>query len=355
MGCLHRHCQFLFPHTFSPAIQSPGRQCIPGPTEALLPGTLARPLAAAHDRELPAHVCKHFVQRAPLRRPMGDPRRTRGRSRGRQNVRCTLPHEQPVVARGSARRLAQKARVAANEMRADQRSTYAEVAAHLAVAGAARARQRASWRTNSAASALQRPPTSKTSTVFFLALSGGSGLNGRAPGTSAPWPGEPSATRHQWSAARATGGTGGRQWGDNGGVNSQLNTPSERESVGDDLDATLILALIDNIEITHRNIGCDHGPSFTTNTSCCTLERDRTGTEDARAGHAAMFTPCIHSLRSHGIYYILTGFIGVFAYNLFCIGFSFSFFHTFFYSHLNEICKGKSEIEDFDWKSNIKS
>ena len=38
-------------------------------TEALLPGTLVRPLAAAHDRELPAHVCKHFVQ---LRRLSGD-------------------------------------------------------------------------------------------------------------------------------------------------------------------------------------------------------------------------------------------------------------------------------------------
>ena len=32
---------------------------------------------------------------------------------------------------------------------------------------------------------------------------------------------------------------------------SQLNTPPERESVGDDLDATLILALSDNIEVTH--------------------------------------------------------------------------------------------------------
>ena len=86
------------------------------------------------------------------------------------------------------------------------------------------------------------------------------------------------------AAARATGGNGGRQWGDKGGVNSQLNTPPERESVGDDLDATLILALSDNIEITHTNIGCDRGPSFTTNTSCCTLERAHTGTKDARAG-----------------------------------------------------------------------
>ena len=42
--------------------------------------------------------------------------------------------------------------------------------------------------------------------------------------------------------------------------------------------------LSDNIEVTHTNIGCDCGPSFTTNTSCCTLERARTGTEDARAG-----------------------------------------------------------------------
>ena len=86
------------------------------------------------------------------------------------------------------------------------------------------------------------------------------------------------------AAARATGGTGSRQWRDQSGVNSQLNTPPERESVGDDLNATLILALSDNIEVTHTNIGCDCGPSFTTNTSCCTLERARTGTEDARAG-----------------------------------------------------------------------
>ena len=50
-----------------------------------------------------------------------------------------FPSTLPVFARGSARRLAQKARV---EMRADQRSTYAEVAALLAVAGAARALQR---------------------------------------------------------------------------------------------------------------------------------------------------------------------------------------------------------------------
>ena len=40
-----------------------------------------------------------------------------------------------MFARGSAMRLAQKARVAANAMREDQRSTYAEVAALLAVAG----------------------------------------------------------------------------------------------------------------------------------------------------------------------------------------------------------------------------
>ena len=75
------------------------------------------------------------------------------------------PSTLPVFARGSASRLAQKARVAANEMRADHRSAYAEVAALLAVAGAARALQRASWRTNPAASALQRPPTSRASTV----------------------------------------------------------------------------------------------------------------------------------------------------------------------------------------------
>ena len=156
------------------------------------------------------------------------------------------PSTLPVFARGSARRLAQKARVAANEMRADHRSAYAEVAALLAVAGAARALQRASWRTNPAASALL----------------------GRAPGTSAPWLASQAQRGASGAAARATGGTGSRQWRDHGGVNNQLNTPPERESVGDDLNAPLILALSDNIEVTHTNIGCDCGPSFTTNTSC---------------------------------------------------------------------------------------
>ena len=93
--------------------------------------------------------------------------------RAEQSARTSLrsgtsPSTLPVVATGSAKGLAQKdqkARVAANEMRADQRNTSAEVAARLAVAGAARSLQRASWRTNPAASALQRPPTSRASTV----------------------------------------------------------------------------------------------------------------------------------------------------------------------------------------------
>ena len=87
-----------------------GRQCFPGPTEALLPGGTSEAPGAAQHRELLTHVCEHFVQLgrlpgdvAALRerefqqtrgdgalgsdgeqpRPAGDPRRTRRRSRGR--------------------------------------------------------------------------------------------------------------------------------------------------------------------------------------------------------------------------------------------------------------------------------
>ena len=65
-----------------------------------------------------------------------------------------------------------------------------------------------------------------------------------------------------------------------GGRWSQLNTPPERKSVGDDLDATFILALGDNIEVAHTYTCCDRGPSFATNPSGCTREL----AEDARTG-----------------------------------------------------------------------
>ena len=66
------------------------------------------------------------------------------------------PSTLAVPPSGSDRRLAAKVRAAAKEMRDDQRSVKAEVAAARQVAGTARARQRASKRTKLAASLLQR-------------------------------------------------------------------------------------------------------------------------------------------------------------------------------------------------------
>ena len=62
-----------------------------------LPGTLARPLAAAHDRELPAHVCRHFVQLGRLHSPAT----RRGRAGQRRQAAPTngrpTPHMLPLA------------------------------------------------------------------------------------------------------------------------------------------------------------------------------------------------------------------------------------------------------------------
>ena len=74
-----------------------------------------RPLAAAHDWELPAHVCKHFVQ---LRRLSGDVALSRerefqqGRGDGAQKLRCRAALLVPVTPAGLPARTRHPSRLA---------------------------------------------------------------------------------------------------------------------------------------------------------------------------------------------------------------------------------------------------
>ena len=90
---------------------------------------------------------------------------TSDESASRSLMRGKFPSTLPAPARERPSRLAAKARAAAMDNTADQRSARAEVQAAREEAGRARARQRESRRTKMDASELQRPPTSMPRTV----------------------------------------------------------------------------------------------------------------------------------------------------------------------------------------------
>ena len=215
-------------------------------TEALLPGTLVRPLAAAHDRELPAHVCEHFVQLRRLSgdvalsrerefqqgrgdgalggdgeqpRPTGDPRRTRCRSRGRQNVRRTLPGEQPEP---SGRLCAEPA----PNLHSDDNQTAAASAHELGVGLAAFA----------SGGAIHSPTGMHIS----------SGLGVARP----------------------------RHGADDGGINSLLRTMPQGQPVRDDFDAAVIRDRDIDVHVSQANVAGDPRPGFMAHPRHCPLERE---------------------------------------------------------------------------------
>ena len=57
-------------------------------------------------------------------------------------------------------------------------------------------------------------------------------------------------------------------------VNCELGTAPKRKTVGDDLDAPLVLPLDNKVEVTQEHIGRDSGPCLTANPSSCSLEWD---------------------------------------------------------------------------------
>ena len=148
------------------------------------------------------------------------------------------PSTLAVCARGRDRRLAARARAAAKESNADQRVTYAAVALERRRGGAARVRLRARSRMNCAASVLQRQPSSIPSTTSrHRAEQSSSGyvrsfalraMRRAAPAVERWWrracPAESKADTSVVSTA---------SWA----------TAPKRETVGDDLDAPLVLPL----------------------------------------------------------------------------------------------------------------
>ena len=55
-------------------------------------------------------------------------------------------------------------------------------------------------------------------------------------------------------------------------VNCELGTAPKRQTVGDDLDAQLVLLLDNKVEVTQEHIGHDNSPCLTANPSSCSLE-----------------------------------------------------------------------------------
>ena len=138
------------------------------------------------------------------------------------------PSTWAVPVRGKNNRLAAKERVAAKERSADHRRVKAEMAAAREGGGTDRARHLASNRT----SALQRSPISRAMTVSLQRLDLHSSGYVRPFGSSckaAP------AVRLVWEA-------GSSNRGDERGVDCKLGAAPERQAIGDDRNASVVLA-----------------------------------------------------------------------------------------------------------------
>ena len=144
--------------------------------------------------------------------------------------------------------LAGKARAAGKASSADHRRASADVTAARVATGAARARDRASSRTNSAACGDHRPPTSiaednQATSVAMCALSDPqSGPSGDASVTA--WRPSSRQGRHQ------------------GCVDGELHAAPQRQAVGNDFNAPLVLPGGDTIEVTHQDMSGNSCPGL---------------------------------------------------------------------------------------------
>ena len=110
---------------------------------------------------------------------------TSDESASRSLMRGKFPSTLPAPARERPSRLAAKARAAAMDNTADQRSARAEVQAAREGAGTARARQRTSTKVD--ASELHRPPTSMPRTVRWHRREAASSGYARSLARRATW------------------------------------------------------------------------------------------------------------------------------------------------------------------------